>query len=181
MLGSVPQRPWTEHTTLPFCHVAEDLGFSYSVLRVGWSGGGGGYHSPCRRSQGLVRGMEVGCGQSEVGEVRVGVLTLPEISMPISSNTWLTIASCSSSSPDSFSMSSSVSLTVTQSSQYRPQTVHSTYKRYTGVQGPETDTHRIQNRVRARLVHHVVVYTTDKHSSQHTEDQVQSCTRSLHR
>ena len=38
-------------------------------------------------------------------------LTFPEISIPISSKTWLTIASSSSSSPDSVRRSSSVSLT----------------------------------------------------------------------
>ena len=38
-------------------------------------------------------------------------LTLPDTSMPISSRTWLTMASCSSSSPDSSSIESNVSLT----------------------------------------------------------------------
>mgnify|MGYP006973409558 CR=1 FL=1 len=42
------------------------------------------------------------------------ILTFPEISMPISSNTWLTTASCSSSSPDSSKIESNVSLTVTK-------------------------------------------------------------------
>ena len=41
--------------------------------------------------------------------------TLPEISIPISSSTWLTTASCSSSSPDSSKMSSNESLTTNNS------------------------------------------------------------------
>ena len=58
--------------------------------------------------------MPVGLGKAknptEISDNNV--LTLPDISMPISSNTWLTTASCSSSSPDSSSMESSVSLTI---------------------------------------------------------------------
>lgn len=51
----------------------------------------------------------------EKNEKRMAViLTFPEISMPISSNTWLTTASCSSSSPDSSKIESNVSLTITK-------------------------------------------------------------------